>query len=100
MRAQPHHLLPAHYNPPLGPRHCQPGFFKQLAQDPLVKNSFQAAQKLQNLFVFTLYELQEEARLPTGTAVRGAEGIHWLGCRHVDPPPRPAATQPSVAFTP
>lgn len=66
----------------------------------LGENSFQAAQKLENLFLFTLYELQEEARLPTGTAVRGAEGIHWLGCRHVAPPPRPAAAQPSVAFTP
>lgn len=86
-RAHACHLLPAHYNLPLEPRCCQLGFFKWLAWEPSAKNSFQAAQKLENLFLFTLYELQEEARLPTGTAVRGAEGIHWLGCCHVAPPP-------------
>lgn len=99
-RAHARHLLLAHYNPPLEPWRCQPGFFKQLTCESSAKNSFQAAQKLENLFLFTLYELQEEARLPTGTAVRGAEGIHWLGCCHVGPSPRPAAAQPSVAFTP
>lgn len=42
-RARTHHLLPAHYNLPLGPRHCQLGFFKRLAWEPSAKNSFQAA---------------------------------------------------------
>lgn len=46
----------------------------------LSENSFHAARKLENLFLFTLYELKKEARLPTATSVRGAEGTHWLRC--------------------
>lgn len=67
---------------------------------PQQKTPSRLLRSWKDLFLFTLYELQEEARLSTGAAVRGAAGIHWLGCRHVAPAPRPAAAQPSVAFTP
>jgi len=91
MRARARHLLPAHYNPPLGSRCCQMGFFKQLVWEPLAKTPSRLLRSWKTFFFLPYMSCRRRPgcrRALLSGAPRGSIGwgaVTWPSCR--DPPP-------------